>query len=169
MGQIPLAKYDKTVPFVTVSDFSDEYTEYHQLDNFVSSNVIYEWEDPISPYNAEYSESAVLVMDKAENISLSLYVDYHEAINPWVAKQIAKGYSKEIKGFGLHEEFENSTSAFVFIERYQNFGYLNGVIIQKDNIVIKAEYFTHQNSAEIDMDDFAKIVMEKIESQANHA
>ncbi|MFI3163648.1 MAG: DUF2812 domain-containing protein [Bacillota bacterium] len=158
-GRVSLQEYSDSFKFATLADFAGEVDSYSPINEWGSSNSVFEWSDVLAPYNAEYQETATIKTVDGKSISASLYIDYHETQNAWLANQIANEYYKQAKQSDYFEEIEISNSEVDYISAYYEMEFFKCVIIQKDNVVINLRYFEHSESNTIDIEDLVDVIV----------
>lgn len=89
--KIPLSDYDAPLPFATAQAFvPGDYAETSMFE----SNSVRVWSDPLASCNYDYHEQATVSMDDGRQWEVNYYVEYHQALSPWLARQIAEEYTR---------------------------------------------------------------------------
>jgi len=163
--KIPIEEYNGTIPFATIQDFagegSSEYT-HTMMGLNMGFNTIEDKSDWIAPRCIEYNEHASVKNSDGKIIEGGLYIDYCELRNANLAKVIAQEFYRHDK---MKKEVELTNTpalqADYVIAYFDNFHFPT-VIIQKDNIVVKAYFFQTSKNYMIPFEEWAEMISESL-------
>jgi len=141
--KIPIEEYNGTVPFATIQDFAGEGNSEYMLTKMglnMGINTIEDKFDWIAPRCTEYNEHASVKNSDGKIIAGGLHIDYCELRNPKLAKILAKEFYRLDKMKGVELTDIPGLKADYVIAYIDNLHFPT-VVIQKDNIVVKAYFF----------------------------
>jgi hypothetical protein len=162
--KIPIDEYSGTVPFATIRDFagegSSEYTLTMKGLN-MGFNTIEEKSDWVAPRCIEYNEHATIKTFDGKNIAGGLYIDYCELRNPQLAKVIAREFYRldKMKGVELTDTPDLQAD---YVISYFDHLHFPTVVIQKDNIVVKAYFFQTSENYTMPIEEWAKMICDSL-------
>lgn len=135
---IPLSGFTENPPFITIADLDPnaEYQENAYL------NEVRVKHDVLFTTTYSWYESATLTGD-GQTLSGSLLITYHETAFPWLAKCLAKSYLREEQD---SKYFHHKSLPDLNVDYAVATGSSPTVIIQDDNIIIKAVIFLYDEN-----------------------
>lgn len=159
---VQLSAYMENPPFATIAALSPD-GEYVEND-FMNTNKVREWSDWISTYNVDWSEIAAVRRPDGTNLSGGLYVDYHEAVNPWIARRIAHEYLRTDKRSKNYEplEFDPEPLDVEFAVCYMDSIHMPTVILQDGNKVIHASFYQTSQTYIMPLEKWVGILADSI-------
>jgi len=165
--KILIEEYKGTVPFATIKDFagegSSEYTLTMKGLN-MGFNTIEEKSDWIAPRCIEYNEHAKVKNSEGKIIDGGLYVDYCELRNPKLAKILSRElYRLDMMKKGV-ELIDAPNLQADYVIAYFNTLRFPTVVIQKDNIVVKAFFFQTSENYTIPIEEWADMICDSLEN-----
>ena len=89
LGEMPLAEYPGQPPFVTLETLSQE-----PVLNRISNGTCRKWWDPLFPVCVSWLDGGQVTYPDGTWTAGLLEVQYCEALTPWLAEAVAKGYRK---------------------------------------------------------------------------
>lgn len=93
--RIPLADCQETPPFATLAEFAGpDVLSYRSTMTGQKFNTVRIWSDWLAPYNVSWSEQAAVRRADGTTLDGGLWVDYHQAANAWIARQLALEYAR---------------------------------------------------------------------------
>jgi len=163
--KIPIEEYKGTVPFATIQDFAGEGSSEYTLTMTGSDmgiNTIEEKSDWIAPRCIEYNEHATVKKSDGRILAGSLYIDYCEFRNPKLAKILAQELYRFDKMRGI-EQMDIPDLRADYVIAYFNKLHFPTVVIQKDNIVVKAFFFQTSADYTMPVEEWAEIICDSLE------
>jgi len=163
--KIPIEEYKGTVPFATIQDFAGESSSEYTLTMMRSDmgiNTIEEKSDWIAPRCIEYNEHATVKKSDGRILAGSLYIDYCEFRNPKLAKVLAQEFYRLDKMKGI-ELMDTPDLQADYVIAYFNKLHFPTVVIQKDNIVVKAFFFQTSADYTMPVEEWAEIICDSLE------
>lgn len=167
-NKIHIDDYHQDIPFATMTDFAGEgYKDYEYIMTGFSMgfNTIEVKTDWLAPVFIEFNEHAKIQTADGNYLDGGLYVEYCELRN----ERLAYAFVKELyrfdrikikKGFSLMDVPELDAD---YVIAYINDLHWPTVIIQKDNIAVRAFFFqTSQSQYEIPFEEWSKIICDSI-------
>lgn len=136
--QVPLAEFPEDPPFLTLQDLSSG-GEYQEI--WESQNHARKWSDWLFPENYEWFEYSRITTPEGEQWTGTLYVSYHEALSPALARQLAKELldaASEGKHFEKIEELAldaEGVTGYAYVDQAR----IPTVLLVCENIVIEAQ------------------------------
>jgi len=136
-----ISSHESDPPFATITDIAHdaEYT----LNNSSYFNTYTQWKTLAAPENYEWKESAKLKFADGTENSIRLFVDYHETVNPILAKAVAIEYLWEDKlssyGYDYEKDLPDLDVDYGILYINQTGDY--AVILQKGTKVIKTHFY----------------------------
>lgn len=164
-NRIGLEDYKEDPPFVTLIDIAGGGTySFKNSDISDDLNSVYEWQDLIAPYNADWSENATIVKEDGTTLSGGLDVHYHETNSTWVANQMAKEYYRQRDKSGEIQDIEvvEIECEVDYMKVFRIYDLQTVVVMQKDNKVIRASLYQYSDSDEIELEEWLQVVAESL-------
>ena len=163
--KIPLEDYADGFPFATLRDFAGpDGVGYRMTMRGMSLNFncVKEWSDLLAPRNFDYGEHAQITgADGSVLLDGGLYVDYHEAASPWLARRLAHEYrridSRE-KGFELIGPLDLGAD---YAAAYYTGLHFPTVVIQ-DGCVVVHVLFYQSGGSSLALEQWAQLVADSI-------
>lgn len=160
--RISLEDYSETPPFATIADFISDDSSCTLMWSDLGFNTMREWSDWLAPANYDWNENAALKRSDGTTLEGGLNVDYHEAVNPWIARRLASEYFQQDKcsqNFKLIDCPElNADYAVAYINNL----HFPTVIIQSGNKVIHASFYQIPSSNTITMEEWTAPLADSI-------
>ena len=166
--KIPLADYSGDPPFATMADLAGDSGSY-ELQHWGFSNTVEIWSDWLTPVNYDWDEIADVTLPDGRQISGGLYIYYHEARSPALARAIAEEYLRK-------DRYENTFNLFAendfksldlapldvdFSAAYSNELHFPTIVLQDGCHVLRAYWYqTSQNK--LSLDEWAAILADSI-------
>lgn len=147
--EIPLADYTGDPPFATMADLAPEGEHTYKPMFKDIGNTVRVWSDWLAPVNYAWDEIAVI--SDADGIVLEggLYIDYHEAAAPWIARTLAKEYHRAER-WDLHGDYAPIEIALPDVDYAAAFYdsiRMPTVVLQKGNRVIHVTFHQHGDAS----------------------
>jgi len=174
--EIPLADYTGTVPFSTVADLGpDKEGEYKLVNILGIANTVETWRDPLFPVNIRWEEIAEISYSDGTKLDGSLYVDYHEARHPLLARELAREFRQSDKRgtyfFNTSKRYQDLPLPDLGVDfacAYRNnYGFYT-VVLQQENTVMHITYVQHSvthDAYHLDIEEWAAIFVDDLKQQ----
>ena len=94
LGGSPLSAYPGEPPFSTLYDMAGGEGSYAATMTGKDFNTYREWSDPLAPRNLRWSEQARITLPDGTVLDGALFLDYHEAASPAIARELAREYHR---------------------------------------------------------------------------
>ena len=159
-GMVPLESYAGEIPFATIRDFAggEGYYRMTMQELSQSFNTVEEWSDWLAPRCIEYNEHAQITMPDGRILDGGLYVEYYETINRTVARWLAKEcYRVERRQKG-YEAMETPSFDAEFAAAYQNIVHFPTILIQNENVVIRAYFYQTSSNYTVAFEEWAGMI-----------
>lgn len=162
--KIPIEEYNGIVPFATIQDFAGEGSSEYTLTMMGLSmgfNTIEDKSEWIAPRCIEYNEHATVKNFNGKYIAGGLYIDYCELRNPKLAKVLAQEFYRldKMKGVELTDTPDLQAD---YVIAYLDHLHFPTVVIQKDNIVVKAYFFQTSKNYTMPIGEWAEIICDSL-------
>lgn len=161
-GKLPLAEYTGDPPFLTMEDLAAPGGYTRTEVGF--SNTVESWSDWLAPVNYDWGEIAEVTLPDGRHISGGLYLYYHEARTPALARAIAREYVRKDRhdSASLFREstFEPLPLAPLevdFAEAYTAELHFPTLVLQKGNKVLRA-YWYQVSEDKLTVDQWAALL-----------
>lgn len=157
-GKIPIETFSGDLPFATIADLAPGGT--YTLNDFGFSNTIEIHQDWLAPTVIHWAETASVTLPDGRIVSGGLYVDYYETLSPWLAREAAREYLLAARHEKHYEELPLPPLDADLAVGYHNiFPFL---LLQKGNILIKAEFYQTSPDYQIPLDEWTSIMADSI-------
>ena len=151
-----------------MADLARDENSY-ELENYGFSNTVEIWSDWLAPVNYDWNEIAIAALPDGRRIEGGLYVTYHQARSPAIAKTIAKEYLNKDRyehAFSLFYEndFEPLELAPLDVEyavAYTGNLHFPTVILQDGCHVLRA-YWYQTSKDKLSPDEWSAILADSI-------
>ncbi|MGI5937019.1 MAG: hypothetical protein ACOX7I_09545 [Oscillospiraceae bacterium] len=90
-----------------------------------------------------------------------MYVEYFETVSPWVARLIAKDCNRIDRWRRGYEHMDAPILNADFVAAYSKL-HFPVIVIQQDNIVVRAYFYQTSESYIMELEDWAEIMAESI-------
>jgi len=164
--RVSLDSYSGEIPFATISDFagpgSSDYRNTMSGVMVGSVNTVMEWSDWLAPRCIDFNEHAQITLSDGNVLKGGLYVEYFETVSPWVARLIAKDYNRIDRLKRGYEPIDAPNLNADFVTAYYSKLHFPVILIQKDNIVVRAFFYQTSESYMMELEDWAGIMAESI-------
>ena len=158
-----LADYQGDPPFATMADLAGDGEYSYTMTMFGHEfNTVSEWADWLAPYSADWSENAQIKRTDGSVLDGGLYVDYHETINPWIAKRLALEYYRRDKRGKNFSKLETPVLDVDYAVAYMDDTHFPSIVIQKGNIVLHATFYQTSSNYRLELDEWATIMAKSI-------
>lgn len=88
-GKVPLEEYAGTIPCATMADMGSNF----ELDaTGYGGSEIQVWSSILTPTAVDLRQYGSVTLEDGRKVSGVVYIDYYEAVSPWLAKELAKEY-----------------------------------------------------------------------------
>lgn len=161
-GKIPLAEYTGNPPFLTMEDLAADGG--YALAEMGFSNTVEIWSDFLAPVNYDWNEIADLTLPDGRHISGGLYLSYHEARTPALARAIAQEYIRKDRHDGTslfheskYEPLPLSPLDVDFAAAYTNDLHFPTLVLQNGNKVMRA-YWYQTSEDKLSTDEWAALL-----------
>ena len=125
-----------------MTDFAGEgYYSSRMTMSGMGFNTIEEWSDWLAPRNIKYDEHAEVIRMDGTILEGGLYIDYHEAISPYIAKQLALEYYHLDKREKHFEPLEIPALNVDYCVAYMDALHFPTIVIQNGTIVVHASFY----------------------------
>lgn len=125
-----------------MTDFAGEgYYSSRMTMSGMGFNTIEEWSDWLAPRNIKYDEHAEVIRMDGTILEGGLYIDYHEAISPYIAKQLALEYYHLDKREKHFESLEIPALNVDYCVAYMDALHFPTIVIQNGTIVVHASFY----------------------------
>lgn len=141
------AEYSAPLPFVCLADISEERV----LDNFGAPQLSI-WSSMVTPTNIYWEQNGNLTHPEEERWNCELKINYHEAANEWIARELVREYAgkqarycKQLNSPGLaytNEDYRPEDYGFDELLVYDSL-YDTILIIREGNHVVRASCALH--------------------------
>ncbi|MCE5196101.1 MAG: DUF2812 domain-containing protein [Negativicutes bacterium] len=153
-----LVDYHEDPPFATLADFAgDGEYSYRMIASGHGFNTVREWADWLSPYNIDWSENAEIKRADGSILEGGLYVDYHEAVNSWIAEKLALEYYHQDKQRKF-KQFDTPALDVDYAVAYMNATGFPTIVIQEGNVVVHATFNQTSPGYIMEIDEWAEIM-----------
>ena len=140
--KISLDEYQGELPFATIEDFAGEGAFGYQGTALGAElDYVKEWNDWLAPFNVKWAEHAMVTRADGTVINGGLYVDYHEVINPQIAKLLALEYVRHDMQEKETVRLEVSLPEVSYAEVYLNGVGFPTVVIQNETMVLHGTFY----------------------------
>ena len=160
---VSLGDYTGTLPFATMRDFLDEECiDYRETMFGTEYNCVKEWSDWLAPRCIAYVEHAQLTLSDGRILDGGLYIDYYEAATAVIAAELAKecsGINRSKKEYAYMEAPKLDAD---YAAAYYDDLHFPNIVIQKGNIVIRAEFFQASENDTIGFEEWVRILADSI-------
>ena len=155
--ETPLSDFGSSVPFATLADFSGGD---YRLEEHLAPNTVKLWSDPLAPTNVKWKESAAITLPGGSTESCLYYAEYHQAANPWLARQLAEEYLRYDRR-GDYEALETPPVAADWCAAYLDDIHFPNLILQKGDQVLHVKLIQFGEEP-IPLEDWAGILAESL-------
>ncbi len=153
--KIPLDDYKGKIPFATIKEFAGDGSSDYSLTMsglFGDINTIEEGRDWVAPRYILYNEHAEVKRADGKMINGGLYVEYCELRNPTLARRCAKEFylmDRFRMPFRSLDPLETPKLDADYAAAYRNGAHFPTVIIQRGNIVVRADFYQTSSNYEM--------------------
>lgn len=92
--RVPLTEYAGDPPFATLADLAGPGASgYRSTMTGQKFNTFRVWSDWLAPCNVEWNEQAAVQRADGTTLNGGLWIEYHEAAAPWLARRLAAEYA----------------------------------------------------------------------------
>ena len=157
--KLPLDAYTGDPPFATIIDFAPGGD--YALDNFGISNTVEIRSDWLAPVVIHWSETATVTLPDGRTVSGGLLVDYYQTAAPWLARKAAHEYLRTARRSKHYESLPLPPLGVDYATAYSN--YFPTLLLQKGNLVLKAEFYQTSPNYELSLAEWAQIMAASIQ------
>ncbi len=165
---IPLAEYNAEVPFATLEDMTVYPAEHRE--NSILSSTVREWTTLLAAKNYDWNELGYITGPDGIGFEGTFYVEYHETAAAWLAWLAAQEYHQHDKWDYSPLFHESNYEAIELPElqadlaiAYYNQYHATTVVLQQDNIVMRAVIFPHRSDTPLySLKDWVRVMDAKL-------
>ena len=136
-----LFEYTGDPPFATMEDLVSDPDAVCQLSDPGFSNTMREWSDWLAPCAFDWDETAGITLPDGSTLSGSLYVEYYEAADPWIARRIAGEFLRFDRLGKRYEELTLPALQVDFAATYRDNLHFPTIVLQKGSKVLHASFY----------------------------
>lgn len=160
---IPLAEYTKAMPFATLEDMTDDPVTH--VKNSLIQSTVREWSTLFSSENYDLQELGRIDGADGAWFEGTLYVEYHQTATPWLAWLAAQEYHLHDK-WDYNPIFSESSYEPIplpelqadFAIAYYNQWHAATVVLQQDQIVMRAVVSLHSSGGLFSLEDWIRVM-----------
>lgn len=125
-------------------------------------NTLEEKTDLLVPRVIDYNEHATVKKADENYIKGGLYVNYCELYNSTLAKQLAKEFYRFDKKKKIFDPIDTPELTADYAVAYLDDLHFPTIIIQKENIVVKAYFYQTSEFYQMPIEEWAKIIFDSL-------
>lgn len=161
---IALEEYDNPLPFATMAEFYPDGERTYE-ENSYKDSAVFLWDSALTPVNYEYYESSEVKFDDGSAVSGSLWVVYHEAVSPAIARGLAQEHvDQDRNGVINSDKYTTVPISGIeadFLNCYQR-TFTTVVVACVGNTCVRVSYHHYSGSHELTPQELAQIVVSSI-------
>jgi len=159
----PLSQDTPAPPFATLTDFAGEGAHDYQRTMLGSRfNYIKTWSDPLAPENITWAEHASVQRADGTLLDGGLYVYYHKAANPWIARQLAQEYIRRARWDKNYEALDLPALDVDFAAAYRDELHWANIVVQKGSVVCRVMLYETGDGPHMTLDEWAGIFVQSL-------
>lgn len=159
--RVPLADYPGEPPFATLADLAGpDAGGYRSTMTGQKFNTARVWSDWLAPCNIDWNEQAAVQRADGATLDGGLWVEYHEAAAPWLARRLAAEYAAGDARRGQAEPLALPALPVEYAAAYTDTLGFPVVTLQNGSKVLHANFVFHDG---VEWDEWLLVLAERMQ------